>query len=527
MKRWMLLVTLAGLVSAGAAPSTLAARAPLSVDDLKVVYESASDVVQFQIESVQANPTAAPRLVWEVRGPILETFKGHLLPGTISVHVESVVRSFDLPRAELEGRQFVVAIKPLSEQADRRFQLVGNYGFEAAGAEATALRELAEAEAQRGSGGESLRLSVRPLEKVFQVDGPKTVEIRLTNEGSDSATYLQAPIAERDGQLYLPGQGAIRIRDLAGRIVPDKGKIVTGQVPPPPPTPALILPKASFVETLDLAKYYDLSAGRYTLVVMLAAPTGNARIPSNGLSFQVGAVNLPEAPPTPEPIGLPAAEAGTPRGDAGTTPAPPAAKEQVDLPAPSSYKPGEAVSGLAGLLRPAKSHYALGEPVEVEFRLINRGPRSLAVDARLERSLTVTVTPVGNAAAPLFIRQVIPWADDGNTVPEAQAFLREGAFWGQTINLNVLFGKSLDAFPAPTPEEVSAGKDLSYERFGRNLFGFNKAGVYRVTAAYRVARSRAAEAAAGTGPPSIWWTGDLETNAVTIQILERPPEGGP
>jgi hypothetical protein len=48
-----------------------------------------------------------------------------------------------------------------------------------------------------------------------------------------------------------------------------------------------------------------------------------------------------------------------------------------------------------------------------------------------------------------------------------------------------------------------------------------------VTAAYRVARSRAAEAAAGAGPPSIWWTGDLETNAVTIQILDRSPEGGP
>jgi len=127
----MLLITLAGLVSAGAAPAAPAARAPLSVDDLKVVYESASDVVQFQIESVQANPTAAPRLVWEVRGPVLETFKGRLLPGSISVHVESIVRSFDLPRADLEGRQVVVAIKPRSEQADRRVQLVCNGGFAA------------------------------------------------------------------------------------------------------------------------------------------------------------------------------------------------------------------------------------------------------------------------------------------------------------------------------------------------------------------------------------------------------------
>ena len=517
MKRWTVMTALAGLMAAGVAAAT---RAPLGIEDLKPIYDSAATIVQFQVESVQANPTAAPRLVWEVRGPILETIKGRLLPGRISVHVESVVRSFDVPRADLEGQQFIAALKPLTEGADRRFQLVGTYAFEASSPEARALRELAEVEAQRGAGGESLRLAVRPLEKVFTVDGPKTFELRLTNEGEESATYLQAPIVEREGKLYLMGQGAVRVRDLSGRIVAEKGNIVTGEAPPPPPTPALILPKASFVETLDLAKYYDLPAGRYTLVIMLATPTGSGRIPSNGLSFQVGAVNLPEVPPTPEPIGFPAAEAGT-------TPAPAAAKERVDLPEPSSYKPGEPVSGLAGLLRPAKSHYALGEPIEVEFRLINQGPRSLAVDARLERALTVTVTPVGNSAEPLFIRQIIPWADDGNTVPEARAFLREGAFWGQTINLNVLFGKSLDAFPAPTPEEISAGKNLSYERFGRNLFGFAKAGVYRLTATYRVARSRAAEAAAGAGPPSIWWTGDLETNAIVIQILERPLEDGP
>jgi hypothetical protein len=89
----------------------------------------------------------------------------------------------------------------------------------------------------------------------------------------------------------------------------------------------------------------------------------------------------------------------------------------------------------------------------------------------------------------------------------------------------VLYGQSLDALPAPTPEEISAGKNLSYERFGRNLFGFAKPGVYRVTAAYRVARPKEGEGAPGAGPTA-WWTGELETNPITIQILS-PSAVGP
>ncbi|HUX01302.1 MAG: hypothetical protein WBD63_05655 [Phycisphaerae bacterium] len=513
MKRWTVMTALAGLMAAGVAAAT---RAPLGIEDLKPIYDSAATIVQFQVESVQANPTAAPRLVWEVRGPILETIKGRLLPGRISVHVESVVRSFDVPRADLEGQQFIAALKPLTEGADRRFQLVGTYAFEASSPEARALRELAEVEAQRGAGGESLRLAVRPLEKVFTVDGPKTFELRLTNEGEESATYLQAPIVEREGKLYLMGQGAVRVRDLSGRIVAEKGNIVTGEAPPPPPTPALILPKASFVETLDLAKYYDLPAGRYTLVIMLATPTGSGRIPSNGLSFQVGAVDLPAITPPEEPIGIPV------RDTASAAPATP--KERLDLPDPASYQPGEPVVGLAGLLRPTKAHYALGEPVQVELRLVNLGPRNLAVDARLERTLTIQVTPLGESPAPLFVRQIIPWGED-TAIPDARAYLQEGAFWGRLINLNVLYGQSLDALAAPTPEEISAGRNLSYERFGRNLFGFNKPGVYRVKASYRVARSKANEGESVAGPTA-WWIGDLETNPITIQVL-APSAAGP
>jgi hypothetical protein len=98
--------------------------------------------------------------------------------------------------------------------------------------------------------------------------------------------------------------------------------------------------------------------------------------------------------------------------------------------------------------------------------------------------------------------------------------LREGAFWGRAINLNTLYGKSLDELPAPTPEAIAAGRGLTYEQFGKNLFGFPKPGVYRVTAVYAASRLRPAEGQAGSPPSSAWWTGDLQTNTITIEVSE-------
>jgi len=497
-----------------ASSSASAGRAPVRVEDLKALYESAELVVYFEVESVEANPAVAPRLVWEVKGLLLETLKGTLLPGKISIHTESIVRSFDVPRSDLPGRRFVAPVKRLSPEVERRFGLAGAYAFEAESAEARVLRQLADTEAERGAGGENLHLTVRPLQQVFQVTGPKPIELRLTNEGEDSATYLQVPIAERDGDLYLAGQGAIRIRDLSGRVIADKGNVITGQVPPPPPTPALILSKASFVETIDLDRFFELPAGRYTLVLMLATPSGGGRIPSGGLSFQVGAVNLPPPSEKPESVGLPPAREGPPGP-------PETPKEKVDLPEPTAYTPGKVVSGLAGLLQPTQPRYALGEPVIVSLRLINTGARSAVVDTRLERTLTIQVTPLKDSPAPLFIRQVIPWLADTDGPPETRAYLREGAFWGQTVDLNTLAGKSLDDYPAPTPEEIATRKGLNYERFGRNLFGFPKPGVYRIKAIYRAERPRHPQPDAGTGEPSNWWSGELETNSITIQIAEE------
>jgi hypothetical protein len=516
------------------APAPVGPRAPVGIEDLKALYKEADLIVQFQVETVQAKTDINPRLTWEVRGPVLDVVKGSLLPGQMAVHVDSVIRAFDMRRSDMEGKQFLAVVKPLGDAAQRRFQLVGPYAFLANSGEAQALRQLAASDIEKGSGDTTLELVVRPLQPVYPVTGPKMIEVRLTNTGADSATYLQAPLCEKDGRLYLTGQGMIRIRDLSGRLVPDKGTLALGQVPPPPPTPALVLPKASFVETIDLAKYFELSEGRYTLVLALATPDGRGRIASNGFSFQVGAVNLPEAPRAPAaaptaalaPVG-PAAPAPPSAADlaAAEPPLPtvrrPAAPA-VEIPDPAKYQPGKSAAGVAGLLRPSKARFAINEPVDLEFRLINQGARTVAVDARLERTLTIQVQAVGDSPKPDVVRQVIGWPADGAAMPEERAYLREGAFWGRTINLNMLAGKSLDELTAPTPEEVAAGKTPSYERFGKILFGFPKPGVYTVTATYQVARQHPA---GGSGDPARewpkeWWIGDIQTNPITIQIGE-------
>jgi hypothetical protein len=518
----LMAVALAGAAAMAAAAPAAAqeGRGPMGIEDLKALYAEASLLAQVQVETVQARPDVAPRLVWEVKGPVLEVIKGDILPGKISVHVDSVVRAFDLRREDLEGKQFLMPLKTLGESTDRRYQLVGPFAFPAGGSEAEALRQLAETDMTKGSGGQPVQLVVQPLAKVFPVEGPKTIEIRLTNTGTGSVTYLQTPIAEKDGKLFITGRGMLTLRDASGRGVTDKGNVVAGQVPPPPPTPALILPNMTYTQTLDLAKYFTLSEGRYTLALHLATPDGRDRLSSNAFSFQVGAVNLPETPePAVEIVAYPPPKPLTP-----DIPAPPAAPAPnvpaPDVPAPESYAPGKASAGLAAMLRPTKAAYKMGEPVTVELRLINEGPRTLAVDARLERTLTVTVEPVGDSPQPLVIRQVIPWPADGMTMPDERAHLREGAFWGSTLNLNTLYGKALAEQPAPTAEEISAGRNFTYERFGKNLFGFSKAGYYKITATYVVLRPKPVEGQEPAAQAKDWWIGEVQTNSVTIRVGE-------
>jgi hypothetical protein len=507
-------------------------RPPVGIDDLKALYKEAPLLVQFQAETVTAKPDVAPRLAWEIRGPVVEVIKGSLLPGRMFLHVDSIIRVFDMPRPDVEGKQFVAAIKPLTGGgADRRFQLVGQYAFLSESKEADALRQLAKSEAETGTEGASLLLAVKPIgNKPFAVGGPKIIEIRLTNSGSDSATYLQKPIMEKDGKLYLTGPGSLHIRDTTARLVPDKGNIVPGQMPPPPPRPAVIVPNGDWVENLDLAKYYDLPEGRYTLSLVLAAPDQRGRVVSNGFSFQVGAVNLPDATKAQvEPVRIPEPPPERPTRQApdktGTEAAvtePPVplrpAAPAVSVPDPAKYAPGKPTAGLAGLLRPAKAKYAVGDPVDLEFRLINQGPRTLAVDTRLERTLTITVQPVGDSPDPRQIDQIIAWPAGAGPMPEERAYLREGAFWGAVVNVNVLPLRPQERWAGPTVDEIAAGRNFTYERFAKSLFGFPKPGFYNVTATYSVARPHSGDPKAPAEPPKEWWIGDLQSNTITIQI---------
>jgi len=514
---------LSAAVAAGAPapPADDAPAATTPADPLKEAYTQAPLLVEFQVETVQANPTTDPRLVWEARAALLDVLKGQLLPGHISVHVDSVVRVFDKPRTAVEGQTYLAALKPLGQVVERRFQVVGRRAWPADSKEADRLRQLAETEVETGTGGTGLTLTVRPVEQVFPVQGAKVIEVRLTNNGKDSATYVQAPLVEKDGKLYLPGKGRLIIRTTTGEAVPDKGNVVTGMVPPPPPQPALILPGANYVETVDLDTYYTLPAGRYTLAMFLSAPDGRSRVASNGFSFQVGTVGLPETPEK-QPAGQ-----ETPEKQPGPRPPGPTIEPSgktpgaEDLPEPHTYTPGEASFGLEALLRPTRAVYSVGEPVTVELRLINAGPRTVAIDTRLERALTVTVEAVDGSPQPLMIRQVIPWPDDQSVPPPERAYLREAAFWGRTVNLNTLYGKQLDTIEAPTPGELADAKTLRYERFGRNLFGFPKPGTYKISATYTVGRPKKAGQAKPSDPLKTWWTGDVRTNTITIRIAEK------
>ena len=494
------------------------ARPAAGIEDLKALYKEADIIIQFSVDSIQARTDISPALPWEVKAAILEVIRGKILPGQIFIHIEAPTRALGKPRTEAIGKDFVAAIKPMSGP-ERRYQLMGPGAFPAESQEAEALRQLAKADLTRGAGGQLLELTVRPLVKAFPVIGPKTLEVRLTNMGTDSATYRQAPMTEQDGKLYLPGPGMLRIRDTLGRIVPDKGNVLQGQVPPQT-VPALILSRASFVETLDLSKYFDLPEARYTLILALTTPDGRGRIASNGFSFQVGASSGAEREPTPvEPI-----RAVEPTPDAAQTetsaPAPAAKPAGPAIPDPATYRPGKATLGLTGLLRPRKAQFAAGDPVEVELRLINDGPRTLTIDTRLERTLMVKVVPVAGSPDPRTERQLINWPPSP-PMPDERAYLREGAFWGQTINLNVLPLKPQEEFQWPTAEEAAAGKSLTYERFGRILFSFPRPGIYNISATYSVPRPKGPEGQPGPDSPmKDWWLGDLQTNTITIQIVE-------
>jgi hypothetical protein len=502
--------------------ATEPAKSAVPAEELKTAFRDAPLVIAFETQGLQGNPDPSDPHPWEVTGTLIEVFKGKLSPGSVTIHMQSVAKGLGVLRADLKGKEFVAFLRPLTNSSDRQFVLVGPSAFASAGPEALYIRSLAQADTNRGTGGPGLELTVRTIGKVFPVVGPKTVEVRLTNNGSETASYLQAPICERDGNLYLTGQGMLRVRDIQGRIIPYKANVMAGQPPKGPPAPAMILAGANFTLNVDLSKYYDLPEGRYTLAASLAAPDARSAIASGLLSFQVG--GAPPVEPTPAPTKT-AEPVRPPESVESTEPPLPAVvapKRPTGpvIPDPSKYAPGKSYKGLSALLKPVRAKTNLGDPIEVEFRLINEGPMTQVVDSRLERTLTITVQAVADSPEPLRLHQVIRWPADGATAPDERAFLRDGAFWGRTINLNILGLKGQDEFKEVTAEEIAPGKNMPYERFGKYLFGFPKPGVYTITAKYLVTRPAVTDTTPGADPRKDWWSGEIETNRITIQIME-------
>jgi len=204
-------VMLAAVGATGAAPAAEDAPAKESpADPLKETYTRAPLLVEFQVDTVQANPTVDPRLAWEVRAALLDVLKGTLLPGRILVHVDSVVRVFDQPRAEVEGEGFVAPLKPLGPAAQRRFQVVGPRAWPADSREADRLRKLADTEVETGTGGGGLRLTVEPVEKVFPVRGAKTIEVRLTTPARTRPPTSRRPSPRGPAPCICPARAASR-----------------------------------------------------------------------------------------------------------------------------------------------------------------------------------------------------------------------------------------------------------------------------------------------------------------------------
>jgi hypothetical protein len=498
-----------------------AAAAAASFDELKTLFKDAPLVVQFGLDSFESNPDVKA-LVWQINGSLQQILKGQIASGPLTIHVESVVRATRLDRADVKNKVFVAFLKPLAENTDRRFQLVGSLIYLADSKEAEVIRQLAQAEPPKGAGGKGLELTVRPVAKNFVGGSPKAIEVRLTNNGADTAQYKVEPVSEREGKLYLTGQGTLRVRDATGRPVPDKGNIIVG-TPPPQPAPAVLLPRGSFAQVIDLARYYDLPDGRYMVTLGLSTPDGLSSI-TNGGSFVVGALPAEVTPPPVKVEPRPAPVVDPDFDPIGEPPLPAVTvirrPPAPTIPDPAAYKPAKSYKGLQALLKPTKAKYALGEEVHLEIRLINEGPRTLAVDGRLERTLTISVQSVGDSPAPLQMQKVIPWPADSQDMPPERALLRDGAFWGRIININTLFGKGAQNVPKATAEEIASTKGLAYERFGEYQYGFSKPGIYTVTAVYKVDPSKISETPPGAPKRDEWWVGDVTSNPITIQILE-------
>ena len=500
-----ILCAVGGLLSLSVSAQELGRR--FSLDEFKSIVGSAKAVVVAQAMAQPASQGAegatGAGLAWQVPFRVVRVVRGECKEETIQVHLASPFADLGMARHDVSGVEFVLPLEPLEKLGEGHFGLIRSAGFATNTAEAAKMLELAEGkapaaavepaatgpEAAPPAAGGSLRVRITPVNPPFQVGKPALVRVTIENAGAEAIMYDATPLEIRDGGLYLSGRGTIKVIDGRGNPAPAKDTLHVGEATQ---MPLVIRGERDYEKELDLGRYFDLSApGNYMVRLQLDGPEAGDLLQSNATSVQVIA-----AAAEPRPAAQPADE---PQGPLA-----------VRVPSPEAYRPGEPANGLSLLLKPVKAEYAVGEPILMEIRVINVGDVPVTLDARLERTLLVSVQEQAGSPA---VRQIFQRpAEDEPAAPGAfypYAYLRRLGFWGKVVNVNSWYGRDASSL-------VEGGNDksqqASYERDGMTLFSFDEPGTYKVQATYSI------KPRGGEGPKV--WQGKTVSNPVFIQVVK-------
>ncbi len=461
--------------------------ARFSFEELAKMADEAEVLVRGRAGPPVIVPDAPRGLDYAVPFEVIELYKGTLTEKAFQLRLSSTATELMTRRNEVAGKEFVLPLAAV-EEIEGAYKLSAGAGFAVGSNEALRLMEMAAGKVER-TVVSPLRLHVEPLRPSFPLGQPAIIVVRLENPSEETILFEQAPIEVRDGNLYLAGNGFIDVikssQDVAAK------ETLKIRQSPEEPTPAAILPKESLRKEIDLTEYFDFQApGVYSVTVAVTTPRGE--LLRSTIPVQISA----------------AGAAGVERpavGDGGEA-------SDIIIPSPEIYTPGQPVNGLSMLLKPVKAEYTVGEPIQLELRLINSDERGqpVHIDVRLERTLMLQVKEQGDSPAARSILQKISWGDTPAEGVTPYAYLRPRAFWGNVININSLYGVDVAAVLQQdvNPEKLMPVQ-INYERYGMTLFSFEKPGVYRVDATYFVQPQ--------PGTVRIW-AGKLTSNHVFIRV---------
>jgi len=496
---------LAGLLAAAPNASAQGLGRRFDFAELKQMVDDAGLLVRGKALAEPVSKGAGEEgLAWRIPFEILEVVKGQQEARTLDVYVESPFRDLNCARKQIPGKEYVLPLVPLAEDEQGGFRLVHEVGFAAGSPEADKLIEIAKGKVTSQT-VIPLRLRLSATGAPYESGKPAPVQAVLENLSDEAITYAQAPLDIRYPDLYLIGEGDLVVSDGRGNAVPRKEALHVGVDPPPPALPVVIAPKGKFERELDLTTYTDLGRpGVYRVTLALAGPDGKEVLRSNTVGMQI----IPPLSAPVEPV----------------EPIAPTSADALRIPSPGAYQPGKTENGLAGLLRPVSAEFEVGQPINLELRLINRSDRTMEVDTRLERMLLVEVQEQGDSPGARPLLQHHDWpADADDAKAYRYAHLRPAAFWGKLINVNSLYGRDAASLMAGGSAAISGAVEPAYETHGMTLFSFDKPGVYKIRATYQV------KPRGGTGPRV--WAGKLATNPVFVRVVPQgatpPPPTAP